>query len=157
MSAIAKLFEATSVREVTDFLADFQSEHRISWRPVGGRDNNLPTINLGSDPAAGVIERITNAIDSIMELEWETRSRPAHLMSPRAAVEQWWGIKAGRLSNVEDLRESSVVEVSKKVQITIRDSERGDRPTIDIRDRGVGLLPEEFASSILSLNALLSR
>jgi len=152
MSAIAKLFEATSVKQVTDFLGDFQEEQRVAWRPVGGRDNNLAIINLGSDPAAGVIERVTNAFDSVIDLEWETRGRPAHLTSPRAAIAQWWGIDKGRMSNVEDLRDKDIVKLSKKVQVTIRDSERADRPTIDVRDRGTGLLPEDFAGTILSLN-----
>ena len=152
MLSIAKLLKATSVKQVTDFLVEFESKQCVEWLPVGGRDNNLPIINLGSDPAAGVIERVTNAIDAVIDLEWEKRGQPAHPKSPRDAIEQWWKFKGGRTTNIEDLRDEAIVELSKKVQVTIRDSERPDRPTIDVRDYGTGLLSKDFAGTILSLN-----
>lgn len=151
VSEILKLLEVTSVKQVTGLLVELESEERIEWRAVGDRRNNYANINIGSDPAAGVIERVTNAIDSVLDLEWKKRGRPA-LKSPREAVEQWWGIEGGKMSNVEDFRDKSIVELSKKVQVTIHDSDRPDRPTVDIRDYGTGLLPEDFGSTILSLN-----
>jgi len=151
-SILERLFEATTVRAVTDILATLTKECRIAWRPVGGRENNLATINLGSDPAAGLIERVTNAIDAVLEREWIEQGQPTNIRSPRAAVERWFGISEGKLENVEDLREPKIVGLSSRVKVTLYDSERADRPTVDIRDYGIGLRAEEFASSILSLN-----
>jgi hypothetical protein len=152
--AIARqVLEATRVRDLVDIISEIQaSGTRIAWKPVGGIDNNLAIINLGSDPAAGVIERATNAVDAVLEMEWNERGQPAHLTSPRAAVEKWFGIKDGKLSNLrkEDLRQ--IDEIAARVQITLRDSDRDDKPTVDIRDHGIGLLPEDFGESILSLN-----
>ena len=62
---LEQLLSATEVRQVTDFLLGLQNERRIAWRPVGQNDNNLATINLGSDPASGLLARITNAFDAI--------------------------------------------------------------------------------------------
>ena len=45
-----------------------------------------------------------------------------------------------------------VEDVASKVQVTLRDSDRDDKPTVDIRDYGVGILPEDIGDTILSLN-----
>lgn len=151
-AAFDHLISATTVHDITDALDLLSSAHRIGWRYVGNNENNLATINLGSDPAAGVIERVTNAIDAILEREWNQQGQPTNVTSPRQAVSQWFGIEGGHLSNVEDLRASTIVSVSGQVEITLRDSERRDRPTIDIRDYGVGIKADDFNRSILSLN-----
>jgi hypothetical protein len=39
------------------------------WRAVGDRENNFGHINIGSDPGHALIERVTNAIDAIIERE----------------------------------------------------------------------------------------
>ncbi len=153
MEAIFReLLKATKVREVTDVLEGIASEHRINWRHVGENENNLATINLGSDPAAGVIERITNAFDAVLDLEWMQRGQPSNLTSPRSAVEQWFGISEGKLQNVPDLRDAKISSLADRVQVIFRDSDRPDRPTVDIRDMGIGIRAEEFTSTILSLH-----
>jgi hypothetical protein len=148
-----QLMETTKVADLIEVIEAFGKEKRVAWKPVGDNDNNLAIINLGSDPAAGVIERTTNAIDAIIEHEWIQRGQPPYILSPRAAVEKWWGIKGGQLSNLagDELR-GDYAELAKKVQIVLRDSDRPDKPTVDIRDYGIGLRAEEFKESILSLN-----
>jgi len=148
-----RLLGATTVKALVEVISEIQaSGTRVAWKPVGGIDNNLAIINLGSDPAAGVIERITNAVDAVLEREWLENGQPAHLMSPRAAVEKWFGIKDGKLGNLKREQVRKLEDLSSRVQITLRDSDRDDKPTVDIRDRGVGILPEDFGESILSLN-----
>lgn len=147
---LERLLATTTVKGVTDLLLNLGSN--IRWRPVGGRENNLATINLGTDPAAGLVERITNAIDAVLELEWVRRGSPTNIRSPREAVETWFGIQEGRLENVTNARDRAIVTLSSRVIISLHDSERNDRPTVDIRDQGVGLLSTEFGDTILSLN-----
>jgi hypothetical protein len=149
---LERLLAVSKVREVTDLVGDISDERRIAWKAVGDNDNNLAIINLGSDPAAGVVERITNAFDAVLELEWLQHGQPAHLMSPRAAVADWFGITDGRLANVTDLRAEAISALTDHVTVTLRESERADRPTLDVRDKGIGLRAEDFAGSILSLN-----
>ena len=146
------LLAATKVREVTDVLEALATDHRVNWRHVGESENNLATINLGSDPAAGVIERVTNAFDAVLDLEWMQRGQPSNLTSPRSAVEQWFGIPEGKLKNVADLRDAKIAALADRVQVIFRDSDRSDRPTIDIRDFGIGIKADEFANTILSLH-----
>lgn len=152
-TAAHRFISATTVKGLIEIIDEIQnSGTRVAWKPVGGNDNNLAIINLGSDPAAGVIERITNAIDSVIEHEWREKAEPAHLMSPRAAVEQWFGIKEGRLANLKKDAIRKLEDISSRIHVTLRDSDRDDKPTVDIRDYGIGILPEEFGDSILSLN-----
>jgi hypothetical protein len=148
----AHLLNATTVRRVIDLVIDIEKDHRVLWRPVGDRENNLATINLGSDPAAGLIERITNAIDAVLEKEWVQRGEPTNIRSPREASDIWFGITDGRLENIKNPRDPQIADLSRKVQITLHDSENPERPTVDVRDFGIGLRTQDFASSILGLN-----
>lgn len=147
------LISTTKVKDLVELLERIQtSGYRIAWKPVGGIDNNLAIVNLGSDPAAGVIERITNALDAILELEWQSRGQPPHVVSPRQAAEKWFAIPGGRLASLKGTDLRKLEDLSSRVQVSLRDSDRTDKPTVDIRDAGIGVLPEEFADSILSLN-----
>lgn len=149
----SRLLETTTVKDLVEIISEIQSSGtRIAWKPVGGNDNNLAIINLGSDPAAGVIERVTNAIDAVLELEWTEKNQPPHLTSPRVAVESWFGIKEGKLGNLKKDALRKLDDISSRIQVTLRDSDRADKPTVDIRDRGIGILPEECGDTILSLN-----
>ena len=151
-SLLRQLVEAKTKQEVLAFLDQIGHKHAISWRPVGDRENNLATINLGSDPAAGLIERITNAVDAVLEREWLSRGQPTSVRSPREAVALWFGIPEGRLSNITSARDSLIQELSGRVHVTLHDSGDENRPTVDIRDYGIGLASEEFPRTILSLN-----
>lgn len=151
-SFLDHVLAATTVHDLTDALRSLAEERRVAWRFVGNSENNLATINLGSDPAAGVVERITNAIDAVLEREWNQQGQPTNVTSPRQAVAQWFGIESGHLSAVADLRDTSIAELSKRVEVTLRESERRDRPTVDVRDYGIGIGAADFERSILSLH-----
>ena len=58
-----KLMKAHTVKDVNNIIKLIKSE--IKWVPVGGKDNNLGIIQMGSDPAAALTERITNGLDAI--------------------------------------------------------------------------------------------
>ncbi|MBT9166177.1 MAG: hypothetical protein DDT25_00852 [Chloroflexi bacterium] len=150
---VEKLLAATSVKDLTRFLSELQRDAgKLSWLPVGNNDNNLAIINLGSDSAAGLVERVTNAIDGILDLEWTRQGSPGGVKSPRAAVSKWFDIPDGRLGEIvrDDLRH--IQDLSKNVIVTLQDSDHVDLPTVDIRDRGIGLIPKDFGDTILSLN-----
>jgi hypothetical protein len=145
-----QLLEANTVREVTDLLEDFQEDVNIKWIPVGGRQDNIATINIGTDPAAGLTERITNAIDAVIELEWHKQGKPTDISTPRQATENWFNIPEGRLRNVK--REDIDSNLAKRVKITLRNSEKENNPTVEIRDTGIGIKAEDFSKTILSLH-----
>lgn len=152
MAAIfPQLISATKAADITDVLEQLTAEYRVDWLPVGDIDNNFGIINMSRDPAGAVIERITNAIDAVLERKWSEREQPAHLRSPRTAALEWWSIPNGRLAEVESL-DTLDDDLVAKVVVTMRDGDRADLPTVDIRDYGLGIRSEEFKDTILGLN-----
>tara|TARA_R110002049_G_scaffold294967_1_gene482057 strand:- start:1812 stop:4067 length:2256 start_codon:yes stop_codon:yes gene_type:complete len=125
---------------------------KIRWENVGGKRNNTGIINIGTDPAGGVTERITNAIDAVLEKEWKLQGEPIGFRSPRRASEDWFGIEDGKLSKIKSARDKKIDELSDKVQVTLFDSGKDTKPTVEIRDKGIGLKPEQFSDTILSIN-----
>jgi|MTBAKMStandDraft_1061839.scaffolds.fasta_scaffold02555_7 hypothetical protein len=153
MDAIASAFlAAKTVHEVAQAINSVIKLKQEKWIPVGGIDNNLAIIGLGSDPAAGVIERITNGIDAVLDRAWMEQGEPLNVFSPRSAAEEWFKIPKGRLAEIkkEDLKRFE--ELQGKVRVTLQDSGQDALPTVEIRDQGAGLKAEEFAESILGLN-----
>lgn len=124
----------------------------MRFEPVGGRPNNIATINIGSDPAAGVTERITNAIDAVLEKEWILRNYPADIRTPRKATEDWYGVETGNLATIKDPHDSRLTSLSSLISVTLFDSGNDAKPTVEIRDKGIGLKSEDFSQTILSLN-----
>lgn len=146
-----ELITAYTPKEVTNVLKKIGA-NKMLWENVGKRRNNLATINIGTDPAAGVTERITNAIDAVLEKEWKNQGEPGGFRSPRNAVEKWFGIEDGKISKIKNARDKKIDDLSDKVQVTLYDSGKNTKPTVEIRDKGIGLEPEDFSKSILDLN-----
>jgi hypothetical protein len=131
------------------------------WRPVGDRENNYGIINISSDPGHALIERVTNAIDAIIEREAlskaatggsrkdKQKSPPA---TPREAAQEWLNIPAGRLAGMTTpplmkLRQ----DLADNVRVALHDGSSRRTPTVEIRDLGVGLTPRLLPTTILSL------
>lgn len=149
-SILLKILASSNVSDITDILEEINDTYDTEWKPVGERYNNLATINIGTDPAAGLTERITNAIDATLEKEWLLHGKPTTVTSPRAAADAWLNIPEGRLSKVVDIRDFK--ELSRQIEVSLKDSEKENNPTVIIRDHGLGIAGQDFASTILSLN-----
>jgi hypothetical protein len=147
-----QIIKANTAKEITDILEILTEDFEINWLSVGGRENNQSTINMGTDPAAGLIERITNSIDSVLDLEWYKQGCPADIDNPRKAVGKWFNIQDGKLNSIKDASAKNIQELAKKIHVTLKDSEREDFPTVEVRDFGIGIKGDEFSSTILSLN-----
>lgn len=149
-SILPKILSAGSVANITDIIEEINNAYDTRWLPVGGRNNNLATINIGTDPAAGLTERITNAIDATLEKEWIINGKPQAVNNPRSAAEDWFKIPGGRLSKVTNIREFE--SLARSIEVTLRESEKDENPTVEIRDHGLGIAGQQFANTILSLN-----
>ncbi|MDH7448427.1 hypothetical protein [Aquimarina sp. 2201CG14-23] len=125
---------------------------KMRWEPVGNRKNNLATINIGTDPASGVTERITNAIDAVLEKEWYLQNKPEGIKTPRRASELWFDVEDGKISKIEDAHDKRLKKIANKVSVTLFESGKETKPTVEIRDKGIGIKPESFSKTILDLN-----
>src|SRR5438093_10204343 len=77
-----------------------------TWRPVGDNEANYGLINIGSDPGNALIERVTNALDGVIEREalrqLGKKKQGTVPASPREAVELWFRVPGGRVANLGD-------------------------------------------------------
>lgn len=147
-----QLLNANTAKEVTDLLEILIEDYNVDWAPVGGYKDNIATINIGTDPAAGLAERITNAIDAVIDLEWRNQDKPQDIKSPRTASENWFKITEGKLRTIKNASDKKIQELARKIKVTLRDSERENYPTVEIRDNGIGVKGEDFSKTILSLH-----
>lgn len=114
--------------------------------PVG-RENNIGTIRMASDPGLAMIERLTNGIDSLLELQvlLHAGSDPK---TPQEAA-QLLGVPVGGIQDMTDTERRALAE---NLVIGLHDSGVKRRPSISVTDRGAGQHPSEFSKTLLSLN-----
>jgi hypothetical protein len=124
--------------------------YSYSWNPVGGKEANYGLINIGSDPGLAFVERITNAIDAIIEREADKSEEKLvrTLKSPRDAVGRLFGVKDGRLIQLTGKQRETLAA---DTVISLLDGSNADTPTLEVRDHGVGLDPQSMPNTILSL------
>jgi hypothetical protein len=120
----------------------------LSHRPVGDRPNNIGTIRFGSDPALGLVERVTNAMDAMWDLG--RLQNPGEIpSSPRDAARKWYGIPAGGLAEMTDTERRARGE---KIQVSLEESGITKRPTVMVSDKATGVSGRYFPKTLVSLN-----
>ncbi len=120
----------------------------VDWVPLGNNPANYGLITTGSDPYNGITERITNAMDAMIELDVELKPVLKKCGSPRAAVEAIYNLKDGNLRQVAD---PEVGRLATNIKVRFLDGSEAKKPTIEFLDRGIGRHPSEFPSTLLGL------
>lgn len=125
-------------------------QHELTWHPFGDTASNISAIGLGTKPGKSLTERVTNAIDAVLQDRAE-QLRSGLPTSPFEAAQVWFrrpptGPNAG-------LFEEKLSGIDKKLSVVLLDSGVEDAPTVDVLDSGVGIQPEEMKNTILSLRA----
>ncbi|HEX9341641.1 MAG TPA: hypothetical protein VF992_10815 [Thermoplasmata archaeon] len=146
-SELNELLMATTAGDVEKVIE--RLSNRIEWVPLGGNAGNYGIISMGADPYDGITERITNAIDAMIELQVELRPELKRTTSPRKAVEAIYELKDGKLRWCEQRR---IGELASHIKVKFMDSESSKRPTIEIQDQGIGQHPLDFPATLLGLN-----
>ena len=126
----------------------------FQWHFFGDNPSNMSTINLGSKPGRSLTERVTNAIDAVLEREMYRRNGvTAPPQSPMEAAELWLGrprttANTGLFGLDPDL--SAVY--SKDTHVVLSPGDESTNPTVDIMDAGIGIKPEDFTETILNFH-----
>lgn len=147
----SKLLGMRTKAEVSRFLEEISEDlgGNLKWVPVSGKYDNARSIELTTEQAPPLVERITNSIDAIIELsEADIPKDQPRPQSPREATERWLGVPKGRLEN---LPTEKIQELAQKIKVEICDSEDEHAPTILIVDNGIGQHPLDFDKTIVSL------
>lgn len=145
---LKKLFNANSVKDIEELIKLLESKYDTEWIPVGNNESNHSTFQMLERGENGIIERLTNAIDAVIEKEYFLNPDES-LNSPRKSSEKYFGITEGNLAkcNIKDISK----DIKGLVKLNVLESNKKGRPTIEIRDYGIGLTSEEFGKTILSL------
>ena len=154
-SLVAQLLSAVTPDQLQALLSDASTHGIDGQRDLGDRDNNAGTVQLASNPYSALIERATNALDAMLELEahrhgfHDIDSTPGAPLSPREAATAWYGVPK---TGLNDLTTDQRRALATQVRVILEDSGIKQRPTVVIEDRGIGQHPAEFAGGVLSLN-----
>jgi hypothetical protein len=147
--ALACTRDLQEAQRITERL---EREHDFRWRAVGDRENNYGSINMGSDPGVAFVERVTNAIDAVVEREamrrlpkMKGKALPA---SPREASEMWLKVPGGRVAGLDIKARQTLAN---EVVIKLLTSGQKKYPTVEVRDSGIGLTPSIMPRTILSI------
>ena len=151
---VAQLFRIRRSSEVRSFLGQLESKAKGQWKwwPLGDRVANASNVHVLTEPGPALVERVTNAIDAMLELRHrEVGSPEPGPSSPKQASEEWFGIKGGTLNRAKD--NQAINTLGPNVRVDVFDSGQPRRPTVTVTDRGVGQHPEDLPLTILSLGA----
>jgi hypothetical protein len=149
LSKLAKaLWEARTQNQIDECLIMAKELHEgLRYRPLGDRANNAGTVEIPADPTLSSVERITNAMDSIIELE--VARRGIIPSNPQDAARKLLGIPKGGIKNMSDQERRASAS---RILVKLEDSGVKKRPTLIITDKGIGIEPKDFPKTILSLN-----
>lgn len=147
---IRRLLAGQTSAAVEEALSEFLAENRgqVSWEPLG-RDNNRGPIESGGDPGRALLERITNAFDAVLELEFVRHNGIPECRSSREAATAWLGVDARGLYQ---LSQAERQRLANRVLMTIHEGDGRGRRTVDIQDFGIGIAADQMPATILSLN-----
>lgn len=119
----------------------------VGYRPLGDRPNNAGTVEIPADATLSSIERITNAIDSIIELEVARTG-----VIPSNPVEAGVNLLGVPKGGIREMPKDARRKLASLVSVTMEDSGVKKKPTLIIADKGIGIEPVDFPRTILSLN-----
>lgn len=151
-----KLFEQLLHAETENSVDDVLSkagylEDEPAWCPFGGFENNFSAIgNQQSHPSGALVEKIINAIDAVLMAECYIRDiNPEGELAPKTmsqAVEQFFGIREGRLDNLSTNEQGRLAENIHLVAVGSKEN-----PNYLIIDQGEGQTPAQFPDTFVSL------
>lgn len=148
---LTALVEATGARQVESALASYLAANPTAgFEPVGRRPNNRGAIEVAADPGRSMIERVTNMLDAILELEHEKHGGTPICRSPREAGSAWLDVpeKEGLSALTNKQRQG----LAARAVLRLEPGEGSQSRLVTVIDKGIGIEPDQLEGTILSLN-----
>ncbi len=150
---------APDLRQQLDAIGDSQEvgldmpfgPDRLVWRAFGDNPSNVSSVGLGTKPGRSLTERLTNAMDALLDERLIPGVEPPH--SPREAAKTWFGRPISGPDEGMFGWNYAASSNDRRIHVVLNASDQEDSPSIDVLDQGIGILPSQFASTILSLQA----
>ena len=121
------------------------------WHAFGDSPSNISSIGLASKAGRSLTERLTNAVDAVLEHRVQEGIAPPN--SPRLAAQQWFGRPASGPDEGAFRWDHSTHKIDRRTAVILHESQIASAPTVDVFDDGIGIRPEEFGRTILSPHA----
>lgn len=123
-----------------------------NWTFVGDNFANATSIDILKNGEKGVIERISNGIDAVLENEKNKYSiksaKNADVIIKKAFPK--FSANRNKILNGEKGSLNSY-DAEDKIILAINSSQKSNKPTFDIIDKGTGIHGDDFKSTIMSL------
>lgn len=156
-AALIQTTSPTEVREILEAIGDRAAiapdepfgPLGLMWHPYGNTTSNISTIGLATKPGRSLGERITNAMDALLE----DRATPGIPLpgSARQAAQDWFGRPVtGPDDGLFNWRFTEGA-IDHRIYVVLSPADEVESPTVDVFDMGVGIQGSEFPSTILSL------
>lgn len=146
--AAKALLEADRPADVSAAITEIETRSPTEWRAVGNDEANVGTIEMGAEPELQLVERVTNAQDAILELYAERAG--AKPSTPRDAARRWLYRGEDSLAEMTERERRALAEGT--IRVTLSDSGDPKRPTVTLRDWGIGQRPDDFPDTFVSLH-----
>lgn len=148
---LAALLAAKHTQDVeTAFSKYAETNPSIEFVPVGRRPNNRGAIEVASDAGRSMIERVTNMLDALLELEHEKHGGKPTCRSPREAGGAWLGVP--EKEGLAALSHKKRQDLAARAVVRLEPGEGTQSRLLTVVDNGIGISPERLESTILSLN-----
>lgn len=144
------LLTATKIEQVSAAIAAARGDDSVKVVPFGRRENNRGAIEVATDPARSLIERVTNAHDALLEHEHSRHKGVPVCRSPREAAEAW--LEVPMKGGLSALTPKQRQNLAGDTVLRLDPGEGWQSRILTVVDRGSGIAPEEMEGTILSLN-----
>lgn len=158
---LKRLLDATRSSEILTILTEL-GDHpergirspfgtsQFFWEPYDGNAFNMGSIGFGSKSGRSLTERITNAIDALIDARASNAPMPKP-NSPQDAMSTWFGRPITGPDKGLYQWDYTSDGYDRRIHVILQPSDMHDTPTVDILDSGVGIAPADFPKTILSL------
>lgn len=148
---LTALLEATNTQQVETALSAYVSSNPgAGFQPVGRRPNNRGAIEVASDAGRSMIERVTNMLDALLELEHEKHGGTPSCRSPREAGSAWLGVP--EKEGLSALSNKQRQDLAARAVVRLEPGEGTQSRLLTVIDEGIGIEPDRLEGTILSLN-----
>ncbi len=129
------------------------SKIQENWKPLGDNTSNGSPVGILKSGEKGLLERITNAVDAVIEKQKIVNGMVAPKTSENVIrrsfpkfYENTQRVKDGTSEKL------SIKDAQDQIVVAVNDGSKSNKPTFDVIDRGTGIRGADFPQTILSIN-----
>jgi hypothetical protein len=125
------------------------------WQYVGNNASNSSTIKILQNGEYGLIERLTNAIDAVIEKQKQINQLDDNVTTKEILIKAFPKyFDSMHDSILKHKYLNDVLDAKDQIILRVLNSDVDEEPTFEIYDAGIGIEGNNFKNTILSLHGL---